>query len=209
MAPTKDNVVDMASFGRSFEDSNKPSAVPKDSKNVPVPPPATRHRGVLKIVHPVPLYDFGNQMEEPTLLSVINESRDAQPLFKVSSVCTDYQQVLASEDQMVNITIRFYSDDFQAEGNGGRAERQMKEIKAIMPKAWTPRMYLGAVNVSIERNRSIIIETIYIHGNRYVSINDIHWLFTEQNLDDPSMVASKLVSNAAYFNVKGGELNSF
>ena len=84
----------------------------------------------------------------------------------------------------------------------------MKEIKALMPKTWTPRMYLGAVNVSIEQSHSIIIETISFRGKRYVSINNVHWLFSEPNLNDPSLVASKLISNAAYFNVVGGELRN-
>ena len=208
MGPTRAKVIHIAPLDSLMEDNNNTSNRPKDGKRALVPPPATRHRGILKIAPPVPLYDFGNETEEPTLSSIINETRNAQPLFMVSSVCTDLQHLLSRDNQMVNITIRFYSENVQGEQNG-RPEKLMKEIQAVMPKAWSPRMYLGAVNVSIERNHAIIIETINFHGNRHVSINDLHWLFTERNLDDPSSVALKLISNAAYFHVKGGELNSF
>ena len=211
MSPTKDKVVHMASFGSPRIENDAASASSQDRKKIPVPPPATRHRGVLHLTTPVPLYDFGNGMQQPTLMSIINESRDAQPLFNVSSVCTDNQRFCALDNQMAIITIRLYSSEFDrpVQDEEGLSYPKMKEIQAVMPKTWTPRMYLGAVNVSIERSHSIVIETIYFHGKRYVSINDVHWLFTEPNLNNPSLVASKLLSNAAYFNVVGGELNSF
>ena len=207
MAPTKDKLVHRATLSNSMDRNNEPSLASKDGKKIPAPPPPTRHRGVLEIAPPIPLYDFGNQFEEPTLQSIVNESRDAQPLFNVSSVCTDNQQVIASDNQMVHITIRFYGKDGWSDQNGSQ-EHHLKEIKALMPKTWTPRMYLGAVNVSIEQSHSIIIETISFRGKRYVSINNVHWLFSELNLNDPSLVASKLISNAAYFNVVGGELRN-
>ena len=186
-----------------------PHPRPKDEPKIPAPPPATRHRGVLKVVPPVPLYDFGSRTEASTLLSIINESMNAIPLFNVAAVSTDIQTLCDKENAMIYIIIKLFSaDEGNSSANQPPSGQQMKEIQALMPKSWTPKMYLGALNISIERNHSIIIETINFRGNRYISLNDIHWLFTEPNLNDPSEVASKLISNAGFFNVVGGELNS-
>ena len=84
----------------------------------------------------------------------------------------------------------------------------MKEIQALMQKSWTPKMSLGVLNIYIEQNQSIIMETINFRENRYISLNDIHCSFTEPNLNNPSKVASKSISNAGFFYVFGGELNS-
>ena len=93
-------------------------------------------------------------------MSIINECRDAIPLFKVSSVSMDDQKLCATENLMVNITIRFYGEgNVLSEGND--SQPLMKEIQAVMPKLWTPKMYLGLLNISIEQNQSIIIETVY------------------------------------------------
>lgn len=208
MAPTKDKAVHMYPSTNPVAENGDACQASKQGKKILAPPPATRHRGVLKLLGPVPLYDFGGRMEESTLLSIVNESRDAIPLFNVTSVSTDEQRLCALENQMVNITIRFYGEGISSRNENERQHEMTKEIEAVMPKLWTPRMYLAALNISIERNRSIIIEAIYFRGNRYISINNIHWLFTEPNLNDPSQVASGLISNAGYFNVFGGELNS-
>ena len=181
-----------------------------------VPPPATRHRGVLVVAstNSVPLYDFSSRMGEATLSSLINESRNALPLFDVETICTDKQQLCQSESQMVEITVRFYGRSSPQQGREASMDDSSnnqiiaKEIQAVMPKSWTPRMYLGAVNLSIERSQSILIEAIYFRGRRYISINDVHWLFTDRNVNDPSHLASHLISNAAYFNVTGGELSN-
>ena len=172
------------------------------------PPPATRHRGVLSLATSIPLYDFGNRVGEPTLLTLINESIDAEPLFNVASISTGDQQVYSTEVDLVEITIRFYG--IKTTGpNISPSSAQMKEIKSVMPKVWTPRMYLGAVNISIERNKAILIEAINFRGKRYISINDVHWLFNELNLNNPQLVAERLILKAAYYNVVGGELNNW
>lgn len=209
MGPTKDKGVQIAPYYLpNIEAIPLISAAITSSKKMQVPPPATRHRGVLVVVSPtsVPLYDFSNRMGEATLLSLMNESRNALPLFDVETICTDMQQLCESETQMVEITVRFYGSR-PSEGPATNSLKRFmaKEIQAVMPKSWTPRMYLGAVNLSIERNQSILIEAIYFRGQRYISINDVHWLFTDQNVNDPSHLASQLVLNAAYFNVTGGE----
>lgn len=208
MAPTKKKVVQMAPTSKARPQDNGGCHESQYGVKIQAPPPATRHRGVLKVTPSVPLYDFGCRMEESTILSIINESRDAVPLFNVSSVSTDNQKQCESENQMVHIKIKFYGEVAPSDDNKNNNLHHMKEIEVVMPKSWTPRMYLGVLNISIERNHSIIIETIYFRGHRYVSINDIHWLFTESNLNDPSQVASRLISNAGYFNVFGGETSS-
>ena len=114
---------------------------------------------------------------------------------------------------MVNLlNIRFYGEIALLENKNEGKHIVMKEIEAVMPKLWTPRMYLAALNISINHNHAIIIEAIYIRGKRYLSINDIHCLlFTEpSNLSNPSQVLTLgLNANAAgYFNVVGGKLNS-
>ena len=136
------------------------------------PPPATRHRGVLALTPSVPLFDFGNRTGEPTLQALINESKNAKPLLNVESVCTGDQHTDLLVNDLVKINVQFYG---RKETNNCASmatitttmmpnqSTMMKEIKAVMPKVWTPRMYLGAVNISsIEQNRSILVEAIYI-----------------------------------------------
>ena len=103
------------------------------------------------------------------------------------------------EHDLVEISVRFYgmkAADIVAATNGKHA-MMMKEIRSVMPKVWTPKMYLGVVNISIERSKSILIEAIVFRGQRYITINDVHWLFTEENLSNPSSVSDRLISMAA------------
>ena len=186
----------------------------KCSNQMQLPPPASRHRGVLVVNPPVPLYDFGNRIGAATLSSLIDETRNAQPLFKVNTICTGIQQLCASEKQMVEMTVRCYGSsldvvaDHDMKDDEDSGHVAFKEIQVVMPKTWTPRMYLGAVCLSIDQNQSVLIESIDFRGRRFISINNIHWLFTDENLNDSSLVASRLILNAAYYNVTGGELSS-
>ena len=212
MAPTKEKGVHQPPPEKpSKVFDNELSIEYREPKQGCHPPPATRHRGILSLVSSVPLFDFGSRLGEPTLQALINESKNAMPLFNVESISTGNQQANLLDQDLVEIIVRFYgvtATDGSSNLNHHQS-RIMKEIKSVMPKVWSPRMYLGALKVSIERNRSILIEAISFRGQRYISINDIHWLFTDENLSNPSLVGDRLISNAAYYNVTGGEMSQY
>ena len=138
----------------------------------------------------MPLFDFGSQIGEPTLQALINESKNAMPLFNVESISTGNQQANLLDYNLAEIIVQFYSAVMATDGSSDMNHHQsrMMEITSVMPKVWSPRMYLGALNISIECNRSILIEAISSCGQRYISINDIYWLFTDENLSNPSLV---------------------
>ena len=200
MAPTKDEGVEKKDPAQTKEEIilELPKETTERSKGYH-PPPSTRHRGVLALARSVPLFDFGSRIGEPTLQALIDETKNAEPLFNVNSISTGDQCNNLMEHDLVEISVRFYgmkAADIVAATNGKPA-MMMKEIRLVMPKVWTPKMYLRAVNISIERSKSILIEAIVFRGQRYITINDVHWLFTEENLSNPSSVSDRLISMAA------------
>ena len=211
MAPTRDKGVEKTPQDDTIRHKGSKCTEEENHRTlIYLPPPASRHRGLLSLTASVPLYDFGERMEEPNITTLINEARNAKPLFHVQTICTGEQQPNLTENDLVEIMIRFFGVLQPRIGEQGEARTitMMKEIKCIMPKVWTPRMYLGAINVPIDHNKSILIEAINFRGKRHISINEVHWLFTDQNMTDPSLLASRLISKAAYYNITGGQLKS-
>ena len=115
----------------------------KCSNQMQLPPPASRHRGVLVVNTPVPHYDFGSRIGgAATLSSLIDETRnDGHPTV---ALCI-------REKQMVEMTVRCYDSsldviadhDMKDDEDSGNVAL-FKEIQIVMPKTWTPRMYFGA-----------------------------------------------------------------
>ena len=132
----------------------------KCSNQMQLPPPASRHRGVLVVNTPVPHYDFGSRIGgAATLSSLIDETRnDGHPTV---ALCI-------REKQMVEMTVRCYDSsldviadhDMKDDEDSGNVAL-FKEIQIVMPKTWTPRMYFGAA--------------CFIHWPKLICFNRIYW----------------------------------
>jgi hypothetical protein len=53
-------------------------------------------------------------------------------------------------------------------------------FKAIMPRTWTPKMYLGVLHQSIRMNLILTLESIEVSGRNYTTMNKLSWLFPLQ-----------------------------
>ena len=75
------------------------------------------------------------------------------------------------------------------------------KAQVLVPKNWTPKMYLGAIYKSVCTDSIISFENKKINNQNYTTINNIHWLFS----NPPETTDRKLNVSASYFNVRGGE----
>ncbi len=73
----------------------------------------------------------------------------------------------------------------------------------IVPASWTPKMYLGALSLSLSRHPVISLSLISINGKKYKSLNDIHWLFSE-SAGTAKEIKTSLITAAAFIHVFGG-----
>ena len=67
-----------------------------------------------------------------------------------------------------------------------------------MPRTWTPKVYLGVLYLSVNRNTTLSIERIELEGHTYTSMNDVHGLFLVPSLNP------RLTKQADFFQVRGG-----
>jgi hypothetical protein len=73
-----------------------------------------------------------------------------------------------------------------------------------MPKDWTPRMYLGALNRSIMNNVILSLESVALDQRSYTTTNELHWLFSSP----VDIIYTRLTTSAAYLRVAGGYYQS-
>ena len=76
--------------------------------------------------------------------------------------------------------------------------------KLIMPKDWTPRMYLGALNQSIRSNAVLSLESVALDRRSYATTNELHWLFSSP----VKVIHTCLTTSASYLRVAGGNYQS-
>jgi hypothetical protein len=124
-------------------------------------------------------------------------SRGAVPIQKLTTIATDRLYEVEEDPRFVELVVRFYSpapseDDFEK-----------SEFKVIMPRSWTPKMYLGALYQSITNNSLLTLESIIISGRIYTTMNELNWLFPLQK----DILHMRLVTSGSYLSIKGGEFN--
>jgi hypothetical protein len=73
----------------------------------------------------------------------------------------------------------------------------------VVPVNWTPKMYLGALSLSLSRHHLILLSMISLHRRKYKSLNDVHWLFSE-SAGAAQEINTSLVTAAAFNYVFGG-----
>jgi hypothetical protein len=165
------------------------------------PPPASRHRGVFVLPKAIPLFDM--QRSAHNSLNISNfyqETRESVPLMLVKTITTDIQRKLQDNPDYVELLIRFYPKT--------EASKNPPKIIShyfIMPQTWVPKMYLGAVHLSINRHPVISIENLTIKGHNYLTINEVHWMFSEA-AGPAERIRHSMQGAAAFICINGGTM---
>jgi hypothetical protein len=108
------------------------------------PPPASRHRAALLLRQDVPLFD----MRVCTSVhpeDIMFSSRNTRPTMMVETISTNRVSVV-QDSRYLELMVTFYPRAVNFKNPSKLS------YKLIMPKEWTPRMYLGALNQSIRNN---------------------------------------------------------
>lgn len=146
--------------------------VPTSRNKHPKPPPASRHRAVLSLRKDVPLFDMRRANTAVGAHDIIMSSQNARPTMMVATISTNRVSVVANPGYY-ELLVCFYPRHQVNDKNPS----QFLHYKLIMPKDWTPRMYLGALNWSIKNNTVLSIEYITLDGQTYMTTNELNWLF--------------------------------
>jgi hypothetical protein len=173
-----------------------------ETKNHRNPPPASRHRAVFQLPQVIPLFDMQRSSQNPLNIgNLYQETRQSVPLMLVKAISTDIQRKLPDHPQFVELLIRFYPK--MDEGTTNRPK--IIEYYFIMPQTWAPRMYLGAVHLSINRHPVILIENVTIKGVNYLAINEVHWMFSDA-AGPAERIRLSLEGSAAFIYINGGTI---
>ena len=108
------------------------------------PPPASRHRSVLTLDHVVPLFDMRANTSNK-IYDIMRSSREALPIQKLTTITTDRLSKVEEDPTYVELLVSFYSPA----PDNDTDNFNKKNFKVIMPRSWTPKMYLGALYQSI------------------------------------------------------------
>ena len=128
-------------------------------KNRPQPPPASRQWSVLKLDSVIPLFDMRANTSH-NIYDIIRSSRGALPIQKLTSIATDRLSEVKDDPRYVELLVGFYSPPPEDDTN----DFKKSEFKVVMPRSWTPKMYLGALYQSITTNSIVTLESISISG---------------------------------------------
>ena len=165
----------------------------------PRAPPATRHRSVMTLRKRVPLIDM--RPNPPLEIVPFHRRRSSQPAMMVSIISTDRIYSLVEDDQYVELLVRFYRQEEDKILDENTLTPPEIFFKAVMPKDWTPRMYLGVLLTSIEKNNVLLLEPVMLNGRRYMTANEIHWAFTASTTE----IEKRLAMSGAYLQIAGGQ----
>ena len=73
-----------------------------------------------------------------------------------------------------------------------------------MPQTWAPR-YFGALHLSIPRHPVISIENYRMQGLNFLTINEVHWMFSE-TAGPAERIRRSLEGATAFIYVNGGTM---
>jgi hypothetical protein len=162
------------------------------------PPPASQHRAVLLSRKDVPLFDM-RVNSSVNARGIIVSSSNARRMMMVETISTN--RVSGVKDpRYMELMVSFYTRAV----NYKNISKKLTN-KLIMPKDWTPRMYLGALNRSIMNNAILSLELVALDQQSYTATNKLHWLLFSSPVDAIHM---RLTTSAAYLRVAGGNYQS-
>ena len=161
------------------------------------PPPASRHRAVLLLRKDVPLFDMRDN-SSANARDIIVSSSNSRPMMMVETISTN--RVSGVKDpRYVELMVSFYTRAVNYKNPSKKLT-----YKLIMPKDWTPRMYLGALNQSIMNNAVLSLESVALDQRSYTTTNELNWLFSSP----VDVIHTRLTTSAAYPRVAGGNYQS-
>jgi hypothetical protein len=162
-------------------------------------PPATRHRAVLCLQVTIPLFEM-QAYSSNNLQEIIWSSRNVTQSLMVRTITTDVRKPV-DDPLYVELLVGFYPQ----EDVENRFDFPNKRIQhdVVVPASWTPKMYLGALSLSLSRHPVISLSMICINGKKYKSLNDVHLLFSE-SAGTAQEINTSLMTAAAFIHVFGG-----
>ena len=198
MAPTDQKSTKTATTTIHPRHINANTTMADSSKKIGLkPPPASRHRAVLCLQQPLPLFEMHAQRSR-NLREIIWSSRRVKHSLMVRTITTDIWKPL-DDPCYVELLVGFYPQE--------DVENQYARLKihhdVVVPASWTPKMYLGALSLSLSRHHVISLSMISLNGQKYKSLNDVHWLFSEA-AGTAQEINTSLVTSAAFVHVFGG-----
>jgi hypothetical protein len=173
-----------------------------EAKNHRNPPRASRHRAVFELPTAIPLFDMHHSTQNlDNVRNFYTETRQSVPLMLVKTITTDIRRPLQDVPDFVELLIRFYPDTEIPQNPSEHIEHYF-----IMPQTWAPKMYLGALHLSIYRHPVISLENITIEGVDYLTINEVHWMFSVVDPEKTELLRQSLEAAAAFLFVDGGTM---
>jgi hypothetical protein len=127
----------------------------------------------------------------------IISSRNTRPTMMVETILTS-RVLVVEEPQYLELMVNFYPQAVNLKNPS------KLRYKLVMPKDWTPRMYLGALNQSIKNNTVLSLESVAMDRQSYATTNKVHWLFSSPL----NVIHTRLTTSAAYIHVVGGNYQS-
>jgi hypothetical protein len=180
--------------------STTPLLYPSMKRHVEKVPPATRHRGVLTLHTPVPLYDMTSASAH-TLVDIISSSRNASPVMMINTITTQGLIRRTDDPSLLDLEVTFFSKKDSSDDGGDDATSSITYTLSI-PRNWTPCTFLAMVNRSSIKNKVLSLETIQGTMNSYTTINELHLY---HHLEKERM-SNLLGLPSAYIDVTGGVL---
>ena len=209
MEPTKQKMTDVHSISvfstLPVSSSGNASIARALPSKMPMP---TRHRAVLQLEEPLPLYNFSG-VQHTSIADLILTTAGTPHLAMINAISTGIQKNLATDSSYAEILIRFHVLAPLVAGKK-KSAKPTEDYTVVVPRQWTPRMYLGALYISLQRNKSISVETLKLNGNNYKTINEVSWLFNKNgSIADANYIEKHLLELSAFEKVNGGAKSSF
>ena len=123
-------------------------------------------------------------------------------LMDVIAVSSGRKKIADEDGQFVFMELHFWPSP-----SSPNPMKPSFSVSVGMPGWWTPKMYLGALCISVKRQDGRIVvsskrpSACVPHAPAYNTINHIHWLFNRNKKE----LLKILQSSAQYFEVRGGE----
>lgn len=160
--------------------------------NIPSkPPPATRHRGVLQIKKDIHLFDMRSHDQK---------DNTSKPIMVLGSIVSFRVLPIESLPDLVFLALKFFPSTSK---HTKQSQIYNFDCNVVMPSKWSPKMYLGAIQYSIDINCFLALRDVTFVRKKFVCLNEIntYFLMSERKLN------LKLTKSGAYISVKGGKIN--
>jgi hypothetical protein len=122
--------------------------------------------------HVVPLFDMRVNTSN-NIYDIMRSTSEALPIQKLTTITTGRLSGVQEDPTYVELLVSFYSPAPDNDTNNF----EKRDFEVIMPRSWTPKMYLGALYQSITTNSLLTLESINIFGRNYTRMNELNWLF--------------------------------